>query len=191
MVYFISDGTYTKIGKSNNPHSRIKDLQTSNPNELKFVYIFDCKDYWEKKLHILLKHYNCKAKNEWFDLRMCNLEEHIKILNCATLQDLNLAKFKATQLNNQFYKGDVHTGESRKNKIDNLYGAKNKDKHRKLRLQLIDEIKLHLSKLKNKIISYDYYVKKYGFTKNEISFFMKGCKLSKAIYEHNQKVYKD
>jgi len=101
MVYFISDGTYTKIGKSNNPHSRIKDLQTSNPNELKFVYIFDCKDYWEKKLHTLLKHYNCKAKNEWFDLRMCNLEEHIKILNCATLQDLNLAKFKAIQLNNQ------------------------------------------------------------------------------------------
>lgn len=191
MVYFISDGTYTKIGKSKNPIKRIKDLQTSNANELKFVYIFDCKDVWEKKLHKLLKPYKTNSCNEWFDLRMCNLQENLKSFDNSVFQDLSLAKFKANQSNNEFYKGEVHTGKSRSNKINTLYGAKNKDKYRILRLELIEEIKLHLNTMKNKIISYDYYIKKYGFTKNEISFFMKGCKLSKSIYEHNQKVYKD
>jgi hypothetical protein len=189
MVYFISDGTYTKIGKSNNPIKRIKDLQTSNGNELKFVYIFDCKDSWEKKLHKLLKQYRTNSCNEWFDLRMCKLEEYFKMFDYYIFQDLNLAKFKANQANNEFYKGAIHTGESRNNKINTLYGAKNKHKYKALRLELIEEIKLHLATLKNKIISYDYYIKKYGFTKNEISFFMKGCKLSKAINDHNQRVY--
>lgn len=191
MVYFISDGTYTKIGKSKTPLKRIKALQTSNGNELRFVYLFDCKDTWEKKLHNLLKQYRTGSSNEWFDLRNVNHETSIKSLGNIVFNDISLAKFRANQLNNEFYKGDVHTGIARSNKINNLYGAKNKDKHRTLRLELIEEIKLHLSTLKNKIISYDYYIKKYGFTKNEISFFMKGCKLSKSIFEHNQKVYND
>jgi hypothetical protein len=189
MVYFISDGTYTKIGKSKTPLKRIKALQTSNGNELKFVYLFDCKDSWEKKLHTLFKPYKTGSSNEWFDLRSINYEVSLKSLKNIIFEDLSLAKFRANQSNNEFYKGDVHTGTARSNKINSLYGAKNK--HKTLRLELIEEIKLHLATLKNKIISYDYYIKKYGFTKNEISFFMKGCKLSKAIYEHNQRVYND
>lgn len=189
MVYFISDGTYTKIGKSNNPIARIKELQTSNPNELKFVYIFDCKDIWERKLHKLFKHYQTSSKNEWFNLKACNIEAHLETLDYYLFKDLNISKFRANQLNNEFYKGEVHTGLARKKKIDSLYGEKNKKNHRKLRLELIEEIKNHLINFRDKIISYDYYIKKYGFTKNEISFFMKGCKLSKQIFEHNKRIF--
>ena len=53
MVYFISDGTYTKIGKSKNPLSRIKGLQTSNAKGLTFKYLFDCSDQYEKKATFL------------------------------------------------------------------------------------------------------------------------------------------
>ena len=59
MVYFISDGTYTKIGKSNNPVKRIKSLQTSNANELKFIYIFDCK----KSVRLLPNAFLCDCRS--------------------------------------------------------------------------------------------------------------------------------
>jgi len=35
MVYFISDGTYTKIGVAVNPEKRLRELQTGNPKPFK------------------------------------------------------------------------------------------------------------------------------------------------------------
>ena len=100
MVYFISDGTYTKIGKSKNPLSRIRGLQTSNGNTLKFVCIFDCKDSWEKKLHKRFNQFKTNSSNEWFDLRNSNYESTLTSIDDVIIKDLSLAKFKANQLNN-------------------------------------------------------------------------------------------
>ena len=77
MVYFISDGIYTKIGKSKNPLNRIKDLQTSNANKLFFTHLFDVKDKYEKVLHKLFKEVKTNSNNEWFDLREVNIESII------------------------------------------------------------------------------------------------------------------
>ena len=46
MIYFITNGFNTKIGKS-----RLIALQTSNARNLRLEYIFDIEDSTEKKLH--------------------------------------------------------------------------------------------------------------------------------------------
>lgn len=185
MVYFISDGTYTKIGKSKNPLTRIKDLQTSNPNSLMFTYLFDCNDSFEKRLHKLLDEYKTKSNNEWFDLRNIDLCILSKV-NHPLFKDLNKAAFKAKLLNNEYYRGSVHTSQARKEII------KHKDFNLKERRKsLIEEIKYILDHESKTIISYNQYIIKYGFTKNEISFFMRSCGLNKKIQQHNDLIFKN
>lgn len=73
-VYFISDGLgHVKIGKADDPKQRLKQLQTSNPCELKLLEIievekskfhnFDAIDF-ENELHHLFKEHKIRA--EWF-----------------------------------------------------------------------------------------------------------------------------
>lgn len=52
---------------------------------------------------------------------------------------------------------------------------------------LLQDIKEDLNKSKKRI-SYQPYINKYGFTKNEIAFYIKGAKLSKKVYNHNQRI---
>jgi hypothetical protein len=62
---------YYKIGSSNNPHSRLKYLQTAMPFEINLVrkiYV-DNRKLVEKKIHEKLKDY--RFKGEWFE---CNLD---------------------------------------------------------------------------------------------------------------------
>lgn len=191
MIYFITDGIYTKIGKSKVPLKRIQGLQTSNPRTLKFQFIFDVKDSFEKKLHSLFKSKQTDSKNEWFNLTEFNLLNELKKLKQPLLIDLSLAKFKANQLNNELFRGENHTSENRKKIFKENYNLKTKsqkEKLRKKRLNLIEDVKYHLKNIKNKRISYNPYVIKYGFTKAEISFYLKGAKLSSQIFEHNKKL---
>lgn len=71
-LYGISDGAMIKLGMSCNPKARIKELQTSNPKDLKMIW-----DYYtgrcvktarslEKKLHRRCKRY--RARGEWFSI---------------------------------------------------------------------------------------------------------------------------
>ena len=195
MGYFIADGTYTKIGKSKNPLSRIRGLQTSNGNTLKFVCIFDCKDSWEKKLHKRFNQFKTNSSNEWFDLRNSNYESTLTSIDDVIIKDLSLAKFKANQLNNELFRGSVHTTEARNVVFDQHYNLKKKPDRKTLqqnlrdkRLNLIHDIEEHLNINKNKRLSYDKYVIKYGFTKSEISFYLRGVRLSKRIFEHNSRL---
>ena len=60
---------YMKVGITNNPHSRMKHLQCSNPRRLSFLCIlaFDTKfhaEVVEKGLHSLME--NNQTINEWF-----------------------------------------------------------------------------------------------------------------------------
>ena len=67
FVYFISDGTDIKIGfTSDQPESRMADLQTGNPNKLKLIgYILGDRsvEYW---LHTKFNRY--RKTGEWFTL---------------------------------------------------------------------------------------------------------------------------
>ena len=82
-VYLISDGTYTKIGITNNLTKRLKVLQTGNPHKLTYIDYVPCDDASrvEKELHNLyaLKH----MVGEWFNLNEVDVKN---ILDDITAQ---------------------------------------------------------------------------------------------------------
>jgi len=174
MIYLITDGTYTKIGKSKNPYSRINELQTSNANKLTFQYIFNVKDKVEKHLHNIFKEYKTESNNEWFDLRDVDIFKKIKQLSNAILLDECKARFEADKLNNL------------KCRNKNIVVVKIIEKNSNTKQLLID-VEHHLENKKNTRISYEPYIKKYGLTKEQISFYIKSARLSKKVFEHNNK----
>jgi hypothetical protein len=66
MIYLISDGDRLKIGKSKHPQKRLAQLQTACGLKLRLIAVFNVPDYYEKRLHNMLR-FN-RAKNEWFKL---------------------------------------------------------------------------------------------------------------------------
>ena len=56
-----------KIGISKNPKSRLRQLQTGSPYELKLLTIVNGRGDLEKPLHESLKPYKQSCKGEWFD----------------------------------------------------------------------------------------------------------------------------
>ena len=78
-----------KIGISNNPESRCKQLQTGNPENLKVYFQFEINNnkysnieasQIECTIHRFLKEYNKKhVLNEWFNLTD---DEVVKIAEC-------------------------------------------------------------------------------------------------------------
>ena len=181
MLYFISDGTNTKIGITKNPLKRIKGLQTSNPNKLYFEYIFFIKDKYEKIIHNLLKDYKTSSDNEWFNLKEVDTFKILKQLSLPELKDLKLAEHKALNFNN-LLNGMIKAKQQYKEKPINKEENKSKIK------QLLDDVKNHLETKKNIRISYNIYIDKYGFTKDEISYYIKSAKLSKLIFIHNNSI---
>ena len=68
-VYGISDGTYIKIGKTDNIPKRIKELQTGNPHKLVCIWKLsfispEYQAYFERSLHNMLE--DKMAEGEWF-----------------------------------------------------------------------------------------------------------------------------
>lgn len=66
MIYLISDGDRIKIGKSKNPQKRVSQLQTGCGVKLHLIATYDIPDYYEKRLHKMLR-FN-RTTNEWFKL---------------------------------------------------------------------------------------------------------------------------
>jgi len=71
MIYFIGQDweSPVKIGKAKNPQSRLKQLQTGNPNKLMILGTYEPKDVdddiVEKTLHYLVREY--RLMGEWFE----------------------------------------------------------------------------------------------------------------------------
>jgi hypothetical protein len=65
MVYFITDGEFIKIGKSENPIKRMKKMQTGNARELKMLgYYEDYDEELEGYIHKSFSEY--RVRGEWF-----------------------------------------------------------------------------------------------------------------------------
>jgi len=62
-VYFISDGTAIKIGKTDNPKGRLQSLQVGNPRELFLLGTSPL--LTEEEVHTLFK--NIRIRGEWFE----------------------------------------------------------------------------------------------------------------------------
>jgi len=195
MIYFITDGQYIKIGKSKNPIKRLKNLQTSNAKTLRFIYIFNVKDSYEKRLHKLFKNYQTNSCNEWFDLSNTCIKTKLNYINCPVLKDNKQASHKAELFNKELY-GNLKDFRNIKNdlgkiKSDYYIGRvlnenKNSSNKNKKITNLLNDIKKDLLNKKRKI-SYKPYIKKYGFTQPQISFYVKSAGLSKKVYKHNNK----
>ena len=64
-LYFICDNLYrVKIGRSNNPYKRLKDLMTANAGDLTLVHVCENKGCLEKKLHFCFS--DLRLNGEWF-----------------------------------------------------------------------------------------------------------------------------
>ena len=67
-IYFVSDGTYCKIGYTKDVESRMTYLQIASSKKLKLLYSFKTFDYSniENQLHAILKNYH--VTGEWYDI---------------------------------------------------------------------------------------------------------------------------
>ena len=74
-VYIIKaeHGNFYKIGRSQDPNSRLHDLQTSNYSKLELVAVFNCLDSnrLESEAHKLFK--EKKMRGEWFEIVLPDL----------------------------------------------------------------------------------------------------------------------
>lgn len=74
MIYLISnEKKQIKIGSSKSPQKRLKQLQTGNASKLKLEAFYDVPDYYEKRLHYLLRQFRCRHNNEWFNISLDSL----------------------------------------------------------------------------------------------------------------------
>jgi hypothetical protein len=79
-IYLIQKNTESiyKIGISDDPLKRLKQLQTGNSARLHLIKIFAVQDARaiEKRLHRLLMFHRCSPRGEWFKLS----EEYVELV---------------------------------------------------------------------------------------------------------------
>jgi hypothetical protein len=96
MIYFISTGKHLKIGFSDNPEARLRELQTGNPLRLSLRVTMPGCYKTETGLHELFAHLRCAG--EWFkytdELRwfLCAIRDHKEEINIKTLYMLSQKK---------------------------------------------------------------------------------------------------
>lgn len=91
-VYIIRQGTtrFFKIGVSNNPQNRLKNLQTGNPHQLKLVFSVPCHGISAYKAERIIHTYlhRDQVKNEWFNI---NTDDRVIFIAQAMLNSLPAA----------------------------------------------------------------------------------------------------
>lgn len=69
VVYVIEhEHGYVKIGRSNNPRQRVRDLQTACPYDLHVAGVIDCPDAAQLEAHLHEKYKNQHKNGEWYNL---------------------------------------------------------------------------------------------------------------------------
>ena len=97
MVYFITDGMFTKIGKAEDVNKRLRELQTGNAKKLSIKLCIEGDEVEEKKLHRIFE--RRRMVGEWFiidfDYDKNFIEEiiDIKFVNKKNLKNNYLKEF--------------------------------------------------------------------------------------------------
>ena len=84
MIYLVSDGSKLKIGRSDTPQIRLRQLQTGNGRKLKIVRLWNIPDFYEKRLHLMFSRWRIVG-TEWFSFG--NIEEAIAIIDSIVNND--------------------------------------------------------------------------------------------------------
>lgn len=114
-VYFIldSESNAVKIGKANNIHERLSDLQTGNPNTLRLIHQIDCES---EELSFLLEQTLHKKFNEFRKSEKMKKETVEEFLARG-------GKLKTVHTEPRFVKGDYSDKEFEK-KLHDFYNSK-------------------------------------------------------------------
>lgn len=67
-VYFITDGQYVKIGKTDNIESRMKSLQTGNPKKLTLIDVIPTKEPHLVEWGLHQRYAKQHIMGEWYDI---------------------------------------------------------------------------------------------------------------------------
>lgn len=95
MVYFITDGTFTKIGKADDVNKRLRELQTGNPKKLSVKLSIEGDEVEEKKLHQIFN--RRRMVGEWFIIDFDYDEEFIEEI-------IDIKFSNKIKLNNEYLK---------------------------------------------------------------------------------------
>lgn len=68
FVYLIKNGVFYKIGKSENPEARLKQLKTATPNSLELIDQWEVTDRWDVEKFLHDSFYTRQVSGEWFFL---------------------------------------------------------------------------------------------------------------------------
>jgi hypothetical protein len=68
VIYFITDGEFTKIGYTFNLPERLSSLQTANPKELRIKKYYFVQFPYEEEQRLHLKYKSNRIRGEWFCL---------------------------------------------------------------------------------------------------------------------------
>jgi hypothetical protein len=77
-VYFISDGSYIKIGKANDVKSRIKDMQTGSAHKLTLLHYIKCmseEEAFALETYLHDKYKDLHVRGEWYKMSDSMFEE--------------------------------------------------------------------------------------------------------------------
>ena len=99
MLYIITDGTTYKLGYSQNPASRLKELQTANAKPLVLLGTTEGEIEDEKRYHKLLS--NTGLVGEWFSP---SYELFGVLQNWAINKPVSLPSLETGKFCNLFYK---------------------------------------------------------------------------------------
>lgn len=87
LIKSLNEGLY-KIGVSNRPNNRLKEVQTGNPSPVGIVHLYESENAYkiESVLHNRYSHYN--THGEWFEL---SIKEEVSFLEtCANIEKMIL-----------------------------------------------------------------------------------------------------
>jgi len=91
-IYIIQCNEYYKVGISKSPRSRLKQLQTSNPYELKLkrTYKLPSPKTSEALIHMMLKEYH--VRGEWFNTELDVINSVIESLSDLDSEGIKYAE---------------------------------------------------------------------------------------------------
>lgn len=91
-LYLITDGTFTKIGTTENPESTKELLQNGNGYQLSFIFYkqFESQEETKRKLHSLFK--SVRFMRGWFKLSEAEIELAIDIISKEVVNTTKIGK---------------------------------------------------------------------------------------------------
>lgn len=178
MIYFITDGIYTKIGQSENVSRRLFELQTGNAHKLKVSIVISDAITTERKWHKIFSSYKTAADNEWFNIT----NEQINI-------ELN-KRFSQEQLTSyEKYTVECVGQNNFKSILDIKINTKTIKKiHNKL---ITTDVNEWLVNKKHSPITYEYLCNKFEMTVDEIKSILKKDNLLEKMMRHNSSYKKN